>query len=124
MLLRKLLQEEKNRISEEIFLELRKKKRQLRAAAEERDFVRRDSAADGENCLCQEPGRELLSYLFLVYKCVEGQKIETAQTYKSVDDPGKPAHASEQERYQIKIEKSDQTPVDRTNDRECKTKAS
>ena len=52
MLLRKLLQEEKNRISEEIFLELQKKKRQIRAAAEERDLVCRDSAADGENCLC------------------------------------------------------------------------
>ena len=41
---------------------------------------------------------------------VKRQKIQPAQTYRSVDDPGKPADSKEGF-YQIEIEKSDQSPV-------------
>ena len=53
----------------------------------------------------------------LTYLTVECQKVKAAESDKTVDDPGEPAHASKQEGNEIEIEKSDQSPVYRAYDR-------
>ena len=53
------------------------------------------------------------------YDAVEIQQVQTAQSYKSVDHPGKPCHASKQKRYHIQIKKTDESPVDRADDHKC-----
>ena len=46
----------------------------------------------------------------------ETDQIETADTYKRVDNPGKPWHIAEDIGYQVKSEQSDQGPVDGADD--------
>ena len=52
---------------------------------------------------------------------VEAEQIQTTKSNQCVDDSGNPAHASENQSNQIKVEKSDQSPVDSANDCECQT---
>ena len=52
---------------------------------------------------------------------VEAEQIQTTKPNQCVDDSGNPAHASENQSNQIKVEKSDQSPVDSANDCECQT---
>ena len=53
---------------------------------------------------------------------VEGQEIESADSYQTVYDSGNPAHASEEKRHQVQIEETDQSPVDSSDngDRQCR----
>lgn len=55
----------------------------------------------------------LKSYLtlFRVHLSIERQEINPANSHKTVDDSGKPAHASENHGDEVKIEKSNQSPV-------------
>ena len=42
---------------------------------------------------------------------VKGQKIESADSNQTIYDSGNPAHASEKESDQVQIEKTNQSPV-------------
>ena len=47
---------------------------------------------------------------------IEADQIESADTYDSVDDSGKPRHIAKDKGYQIEAEYANQSPVDCTND--------
>ena len=47
----------------------------------------------------------------------ETDQVESADTYESVDNPGKPWHITKDKGYQVETEQTDQRPVDGTNDR-------
>lgn len=48
---------------------------------------------------------------------IEGDQIQPTDSHESVDDPGKPAHTSKKKGDKIQIEKSNQSPIDGTDDR-------
>ena len=50
----------------------------------------------------------------------ETDQVESADTYESVDNPGKPWHITKDIGYQVKTEQTDQRPVNGTNDRNGK----
>lgn len=55
------------------------------------------------------------------FRCVPGIHIERddikpGNTHQSVNDSGKPRHVTEHKCYKVKAEKSDQSPVESTND--------
>ena len=54
---------------------------------------------------------------------IKSNKIETAESYKSINDSRKPAHAAKKKRDQVKIKETDQSPVDSTNDRNGQSNA-
>ena len=47
---------------------------------------------------------------------IKADKIKSAQSYQAVDDSGNPAHASEDGSHQIKVKKSNQSPVYRSEE--------
>jgi hypothetical protein len=47
---------------------------------------------------------------------IEGEEIESAQSDQTINDTGKPAHAAKEKGNKVEIEKSDQSPVDCTDD--------
>ena len=55
-------------------------------------------------------------------RTIETEQIQTRKSDQCVDDSGNPAHASEKESNQIQIEKTDQSPVNSSDDgnRQCR----
>ena len=70
-----------------------------------------------ESCL-----QDSFLFRFSVWIAVEGQKTESTDSYQTIYDSGNPAHASEKESNQIQIEKTDQSPVNSSDDgnRQCR----
>ena len=68
------------------------------------------------------------SYLYVFFlgtdHSVKAEKVQSAKAYQGVDDPGNPAHASKNQGYKVKIEESNQTPVDRSDYGKSKAKTS
>lgn len=54
---------------------------------------------------------------------IKSEQIQTAQTDKVINNAGKNAHIAKEERNKIELKKSNQSPVDGTDDddRQCGT---
>jgi hypothetical protein len=47
---------------------------------------------------------------------IEGEKIKSTQSDQTIDNTGKPAHAAKEKGNKVEVEKSDQSPVDCSDD--------
>ena len=52
---------------------------------------------------------------------IQTEQVQSAQTYKSINDSRQPAHVPKEKGNKVKAEDADQKPVDRARDHKCQS---